>query len=127
MIDPHLLLFQPLIATCANGHEARRWYGSNTALCSCGGFEIAATHRDDVEEAHNVHVKAAQRRQEQVTLQQYQRDVSLHEIFWRGEIASCKACSWLLVGMDRSRQREAFSHHLETVRREACELPKRSL
>lgn len=117
-IDPHLLLFQPLIATCQHGHEARRWYGSNTALCTCGGFEVAAKHRDEVEEAHNVHVKAAQRRQERVTLQQYQRDASLHELFFRGpDTASCKACQWMVHGMDSGRIREAFSNHLDSVRK----------
>ena len=116
MTDPHLLIFQPLIATCKDGHEVRRWYGGNQALCSCGGFEIAATHRDDVEEAYNVHVKAAQRRQEQVYIKQYQRDISIHEIFWKGSIASCKGCSWMVYNLDRSRAIEAFSNHLETIR-----------
>lgn len=118
MIDPHLLRYEPLTALCIQGHDAQRWYGSNQALCSCGEFEVSAKYREDIEQAHEVHVKAAHQRQERVALQQYQRDVSLHELFFRGsDTASCKACQWMVHGMDASRIREAFSHHLESVRK----------
>ena len=118
MIDPHLLRYEPLTARCIQGHDAQRWYGSNQALCSCGEFEVSAKYREDIEQAHEVHVKAAHQRHERVALQQYQRDASLHELFFRGpDTASCKGCGWMVHGMDASRIREAFSNHLDSVRK----------
>jgi hypothetical protein len=116
--EHHMLIVKAVLSQCHEGHVASRWT-SDAGTCSCGKWECWTSERQEIDQAHDAHLAYVAKKQEQTFVQQRYRGVSLHELFFRGpDTASCKGCSWMVHGMDASRIREAFSHHLETVRKE---------
>lgn len=115
----HLLIFKPIAATCKHGHEAHL-FTTDGAQCSCGQWWCWAGTRDEIDYAHDQHLTYMKQREEQAEKYQSAREISLHELEWRGpNAAACRGCSWLVYGMDSSRIVAAFSSHRENVTKNA--------
>lgn len=80
---------------------------------------MRASTRKEIDYLHDMHLKFVKRQDEEKAVQRYERDISLHELEWRGPRAgACRGCSWQVYNLDGPRIVEAHSSHRETVRKE---------
>lgn len=117
-LNPHLIQYDYLTARTPDGDEVQR-HTTKGATCTCGRWEAwSSDGQTELEQLHDQHLQYIKKKAEQTAIRQYQRDVNLHDLFWRGpNAASCKGCSWSVYGMDAGRIRDAFSNHMQTVRK----------
>lgn len=109
----HLLQFVDL-----KDEQGRSRYTSKGGTCLCGKWQVWADTSKEIEVLHDAHEEFQAAVAKQAKAYQYQREVNLHTLDLHGSGAVCKGCSWAMSGIDRSRQREAFSNHLASVRKE---------
>ena len=114
----HLLIWRPIVARCKHGHEAHL-FTTDGAVCLCGKWQAWASTKKEIDYLHDRHLDFLKQQEEEQVKYQYQRDISLHELEWRGPRAgACRGCTWQVYNLDGPRIVAAHSAHMETVRRE---------
>jgi hypothetical protein len=114
----HLLIIRPVVARCYLGHEAHL-FTTDGATCSCGKWSAWASTRKEIDYSHTMHLEFVKQQEQEQAVQQYQRDIGLHQLEWRGPKAgACRGCSWQVYGLDGPRIAEAHSLHRENIRKE---------
>lgn len=117
MYDPdnHILLFYVRMVRCREGHEIAT-HDTDHGHCGCGGWEVWARTRAEIEVAYQHHLSFLQQTQKSGFTSQPQTPPQVqpqHELKWlNAQSGYCSWCDWRLSGMTREKIEAAFSVHL---------------